>query len=84
MAATAPLRAAIEAFRCNAKLRLLPVVDAQCRPVGALFEQDVREILYNPYGHALLDNPAFNRVVETHWRLRGSVRAFVEELRSAQ
>ena len=68
VAAAAPLRAAIETFRCNAKLRLLPVVDAQCRPVGAIFEQDVREILYNPYGHALLDNPAFNRAVETHCR----------------
>jgi methyl-accepting chemotaxis protein len=68
VAATAPLRAAIEAFRCNPKLRLLPVVDPQNRPIGAIFEQDVREILYNPYGHALLDNPAFNRAVETHCR----------------
>lgn len=64
--ATAPLRAAIEAFRCNAKLRLLPVLDGAGRPVGAVFEQDVREILYNPYGHSLLDNPAFNRAVESH------------------
>lgn len=68
VAASAPLRAAIEAFRCNPKLRLLPVVDGGSRPVGAVFEQDVREILYNPYGHALLDNPAFNRAVETHCR----------------
>ena len=68
VAASAPLRAAIDAFRCNPKLRLLPVVnDAGC-PIGAVFEQDVREILYNPYGHALLDNPAFNRAVETHCR----------------
>ena len=68
VAASAPLRAAIEAFRCNPKLRLLPVIDGAGRPVGAVFEQDVREILYNPYGHALLDNPAFNRAVETHCR----------------
>lgn len=66
--AAAPLRAAIEAFRCNPKLRLLPVVDQGGRPIGAVFEQDVREILYNPYGHALLDNPAFNRTAETHCR----------------
>jgi len=68
VAASAPLRAAIDAFRCNPRLRLLPVVDGIGRPVGAVFEQDVREILYNPYGHALLDNPAFNRAVETHCR----------------
>jgi len=66
--ATAPLRSAVEAFRCNPKLRLLPVVDGGRRPIGAVFEQDVREILYNPYGHALLDNPAFNRAAETHCR----------------
>jgi methyl-accepting chemotaxis protein len=66
--AAAPLRAAIDAFRCNPKLRLLPVVDRGGRPIGAVFEQDVREILYNPYGHALLDNPAFNRTAETHCR----------------
>lgn len=68
VAASAPLRAAIEAFRCNSKLRLLPVVDGAGRPIGAVFEQDVREILYNPYGHSLLDNPAFNRAVEAHCR----------------
>lgn len=68
VAASAPLRAAVEAFRRNARLRLLPVVDGGGRPIGAVFEQDVREILYNPYGHALLDNPAFNRTVETHCR----------------
>ena len=66
VAASAPLRAAIEAFRCNSRLRLLPVVDNAGKPIGAVFEQDVREILYNPYGHSLLDNPAFNRAVETH------------------
>ena len=68
VAASAPLRAAIDAFRCNSRLRLLPVVDGACRPIGAVFEQDVREILYNPYGHSLLDNPAFSRAVETHCR----------------
>jgi len=66
VAASAPLKAAIEAFRRNPRLRLLPVVNDASRPVGAVFEQDVREILYNPYGHALLDNPAFNRAAEAH------------------
>jgi len=68
VAASAPLKAAVEAFRCNPRLRLLPVVNQAGRPIGAVFEQDVREILYNPYGHALLDNPAFNRAVEAHCR----------------
>lgn len=44
------------------------MVNQAGRPIGAVFEQDVREILYNPYGHALLDNPAFNRAVEAHCR----------------
>ena len=69
VAADAPLRAAVEAFRRDPKLRLLPVVDRDDRPIGAVFEQDIREILYNPYGHALLDNPAFNRAVESHCRV---------------
>ena len=68
VAASEPLKAAVEAFRRNPRLRLLPVVSHGGRPVGAVFEQDVREILYNPYGHALLDNPAFNRAVEAHCR----------------
>ena len=68
VAASAPLKAAIEAFRCNPRLRLLPVLNDAGRPIGAVFEQDVREILYNPYGHALLDNPAFNRAAEAHCR----------------
>lgn len=68
VAASEPLKAAVEAFRRNPRLRLLPVVSPGGRPVGAVFEQDVREILYNPYGHALLDNPAFNRAVEAHCR----------------
>lgn len=68
VAASAPLRTAVDAFRCNSRLRLLPVIDRTGRPIGAVFEHDVREILYNPYGHALLDNPAFNRAVETRCR----------------
>jgi len=63
-----PLSAAIEAFRYNPGLRTLPVVDAQDRPVGAIFEQDVRAILYNPYGHALLNNPSFNSASIEHCR----------------
>jgi methyl-accepting chemotaxis protein len=63
-----PLSAAIEAFRRNSKLRTLAVVDGRTRPVGAIFEQDVRAILYNPYGHALLNNPSFNNTAMEHCR----------------
>src|SRR6187402_3188460 len=63
-----PVSEAIDAFRRNARLRTLPVVDAQERPVGAIFEQDVRAILYNPYGHALLNNPSFNNASIEHAR----------------
>jgi methyl-accepting chemotaxis protein len=57
--ADAPLRAAIDLFRDRPTLRLLAIVDDQDRPTGALVEQDIRAILYNPFGHSLLTNPGF-------------------------
>jgi methyl-accepting chemotaxis protein len=60
-----PLSDAIETFRNNPKLQLLPVVDAADRPAGALLEQDIRAILYNPYGHSLLNNPAVKQSLES-------------------
>ncbi len=50
---------AIEMFQAHPDIRLLPVVDDCGGPLGAIFEKDVRRILFNPYGHALLRNPAF-------------------------
>jgi methyl-accepting chemotaxis protein len=50
---------AIEMFQAHPDIRLLPVIDEGGRPLGAIFEKDVRRILFNPYGHALLRNPAF-------------------------
>lgn len=61
IAIDAPLAAAIDAFRLTPDIRMLPVVDAQNRPVGAIYERDVRGILFNPFGHALLANPAFGK-----------------------
>lgn len=52
-----PLSKAMEMFRRFPKARFLAVVDAQGRPVGALHEQVVRELLFSPFGHALLANP---------------------------
>ncbi|MCW2390472.1 methyl-accepting chemotaxis protein [Sphingobium sp. B1D7B] len=47
----------VAVFRQHMGLRLLPLVDEADRPVGAIYEEDVRNILFNPYGYALLSNP---------------------------
>ncbi|WP_139810019.1 methyl-accepting chemotaxis protein [Sphingomonas azotifigens] len=60
-----PLGEAVRCFQDDASLRLLPVLDAAQRPLGAVFEKDVRRLLLNPYGHALLRNPAYGRRLES-------------------
>ncbi|MGN7160744.1 methyl-accepting chemotaxis protein [Sphingomonas sp. SAFR-052] len=55
----ATLTAIVDRFRAHHDLRLLAVLDAQRRPVGVLREVDIRELLFNPFGHALLGNPSF-------------------------
>ncbi|MBU3076699.1 methyl-accepting chemotaxis protein [Sphingomonas quercus] len=59
--ADAPLAEALDMFRDHPDLRLLPVVDAAGRPIGAVMERNIRSILFNPFGHALLCNPGFGR-----------------------
>lgn len=49
----------VDRFRRHYDLRLLAVLDDRRRPVGLLREVDVRELLFNPFGHALLRNPSF-------------------------
>ena len=56
--AGAQLRDAIELFRGHASARFLAVVDGDGRPVGAVHERLVRDLLFSPFGHALLANPA--------------------------
>lgn len=56
---------AVRCFQDDASLRLLPVLDAAHRPLGAVFEKDVRRLLLNPYGHALLRNPAYGRRLDS-------------------
>lgn len=63
-----PLSIAVERFQQDAGLRLLPVVDADARPVGAIYERDTRAILFNPFGHALLKNPSFGGRLDGHVR----------------
>jgi len=59
LARTASLHEAIGLFQDDPLLRLVPVLDDAQRPVGAVFEKDVRKLLLNPFGHALMCNPAY-------------------------
>lgn len=59
---------ALDIFQANPHMRMLPVVDRQSRPIGALFERDMRLILFNPYGHALLKNPSYGAHLGDHVR----------------
>lgn len=55
----APFGEVMEMFRNQPDMRVLPVVDADDRPLGGVFDRDVRQLLLNPFGHALLRNPSF-------------------------
>ena len=63
-----PLSEAVDQFQLDQMLRLLPVLDAQDRPAGAIHERDMRRILFNPFGHALLRNPSFGGRLDDHVR----------------
>ncbi|MFN3724668.1 MAG: methyl-accepting chemotaxis protein [Allosphingosinicella sp.] len=65
---TARLVDAVEMFQNAPELRLLPVVDDHQRPIGAVFEQQMRGILFNPFGHALLKNPSYGDNLRRHIR----------------
>lgn len=60
--------AAVDAFQANPDLRILPVLDRFRKPIGAIFERDVRKLLLNPFGHALMRNPAYGPRIEPHLR----------------
>jgi methyl-accepting chemotaxis protein len=57
----AELREAIQLFRERPDLEALPVIDGDGKPVGAVLEREVRRLLLNPYGHALLQNHSLYR-----------------------
>jgi methyl-accepting chemotaxis protein len=59
---------AIGLFRQYSDMRLLPVLDDERRPVGAITERDVKGLLYNPFGHALLHNPDFGASLTAYVR----------------
>lgn len=55
---SASLAAVIDLFRGSPDLRLVAIVDEERQPVGVIREIDIRSILFNPYGHALMQNPS--------------------------
>lgn len=54
--ANAPIAEVIAAFSAAPHARLIPVVDTDRQPLGAVYEADVKPYLYNQFGHALLAN----------------------------
>ncbi len=43
-------------FQAAPHLRMVAIVDALQRPVGAVYERDMRQLLFSPFGYALLSN----------------------------
>lgn len=58
------LREALEMFRNHRSMRILAVVDHNNKPLGVIREVDVRDLLFNPYGHALMMNPGFGKDIK--------------------
>lgn len=58
------LRDTLEIFRQNRAIRILAVVDQENRPIGVIREVDVRDLLFNPFGHALMSNPGFGKSIQ--------------------
>lgn len=52
----APLREAVEMLRAEPALRFVAVIDDGHLPCGVLLERDLRDLLFSPFGHALLCN----------------------------
>lgn len=52
----AKLSEVIDMFAHHSETNLVPVVDANLEPCGIIRERDLKEIIYNPNGHALLAN----------------------------
>ncbi|WP_199857193.1 methyl-accepting chemotaxis protein [Sphingomonas sp. EC-HK361] len=61
-----PLLDAAKIFRAQPHLRMLAVLDAGSRPVGAIYERDIRDILFSPYGYALLYNRSLAIGLDRH------------------
>lgn len=64
----ADLLAVITAFQGRPGMRLLPVVGRTDRPLGVIYEADVRKLLFNPFGHDLLANPGITSNIADYLR----------------
>ncbi len=53
---TASIGEAVQMFAQHNDATLFPVVDDNLEPCGIIRERDLKEIIYNPYSHALLAN----------------------------
>lgn len=60
----AELREVIAVFRSRPELEALPIIDREGRPIGVVLERDVRRLLLNPFGHALLQNHSLYRQLD--------------------
>jgi methyl-accepting chemotaxis protein len=84
-----PLLKAVDCFNRDMDLRLIPIIDGAGRPLGAIFERDVRRLLLNPFGHALLRNPHYGHDVARHMRdcpvaeIGSDIGALIHAYRSA-
>jgi methyl-accepting chemotaxis protein len=58
---------AVELFQDHFQLRMLPILEGT-RPVAAIYERDLRKLLFNPFGHALLKNPEYGLRLDQHLR----------------
>lgn len=63
-----PLLPIVEMFLSDAALRILPVLDAERRPIGVVYEHDLRAILISPVGYSLIVNPTSRSWVAQHLR----------------
>ncbi len=66
VAVDADLREVVAFFGEEAEVEALPVVDDAGRPVGAVLERDIRRLLLNPFGHALLRNQRLERRLDNY------------------
>ncbi|MCX7731532.1 MAG: GGDEF domain-containing protein [Candidatus Caldatribacterium sp.] len=57
-----PLTKVCELLRAHPGCRFLPVTTPTGEPLGIIHEEDLHRVIYTPYGHALLENPAIFRV----------------------
>lgn len=60
------LKQVIDAFQTTAGLRFLPVLDDRDAPVGAIYEADIRRLLFNRFGHDLLANPGISSRIDDY------------------